>query len=168
MELVCLFNTWVSNRKQSKWLWRGCLLWCLSYNQFDGIKICSPLRPTNELLYSSQENPWHRERTKTCIYISFLNWILEKRIFHEFPDMWPVKNTSFYLLFVEYWKFSVCVVKKIKLVTVIEGDQKALFSIATTPRYKEGATPFPRLHHLIFDTYLILLSVKQGGIKYHF
>ena len=29
-------------------------------------------------------------------------------------------------------------------------------------------TPFPGLLHFTLDTYLILLSVKQGGIKYHF
>ena len=33
---------------------------------------------------------------------------------------------------------------------------------------KEGATPFPELLHFTLDTYLILLRVKQGGIKYHF
>ena len=32
----------------------------------------------------------------------------------------------------------------------------------------EGATPFPGLLHFTLDTYLIFLSVKQGGIKYHF
>ena len=32
----------------------------------------------------------------------------------------------------------------------------------------EGATPFPGLLHFTLDTYLILLSIKQGGIKYHF
>ena len=48
------------------------------------------------------------------------------------------------------------------------GDQKAPFSIATTPRCREGATPFPGLLHFTLGTYLKLLSVKQGGIKYHF
>ena len=45
-----------------------------------------------------------------------------------------------------------------KLATLIESDPKALFLIATT------------LGLLIFilDPYLIMLSVKQGGIKYHF
>ena len=56
----------------------------------------------------------------------------------------------------------------VKLATVVEGDQKAAFSIATTPSVGEGATPFPGLLHFTLDTYLILLSVKQGGIKYHF
>ena len=31
-----------------------------------------------------------------------------------------------------------------------------------------SATPFPRLLDFTLDTYLILLSVKQGGIKYYF
>ena len=34
-------------------------------------------------------------------------------------------------------------VKKVKLVTVIEGDQKASFSIATTPRCRGGRYSFP-------------------------
>ena len=32
----------------------------------------------------------------------------------------------------------------------------------------EGATPFPGLLHFTLEPYLIMLSVKQGGIKYHF
>ena len=32
----------------------------------------------------------------------------------------------------------------------------------------EGVTPFPGLLHFTLDPYLIMLSVKQGGIKYHF
>ena len=32
----------------------------------------------------------------------------------------------------------------------------------------EGTTPFPGLLHFTLDPYLIMLSVKQGGIKYHF
>ena len=49
---------------------------------------------------------------------------------------------------------------KAKLATLVEGgDQKTPFSIAT---------PFPRLFHFTLDPHLIMLSVKQGGIKYHF
>ena len=55
----------------------------------------------------------------------------------------------------------------IKLATVVEGDQKIAFSIATTPRCRGGDTPFLGLLHFTLDTYLISLSVKQGGIKYH-
>ena len=52
-------------------------------------------------------------------------------------------------------------VSKLKLATVIEGDPKARFSIATTPRYTG-------LLHFSLDPYLIMVSVKHGGIKYHF
>ena len=31
----------------------------------------------------------------------------------------------------------------------------------------EGGTPFPGFLHFTLDMYLILLSVQQGGIKYH-
>ena len=61
-----------------------------------------------------------------------------------------------------------CSSNTVKLATIVEGDQKASFSIATTPRCREGTTPFPGLLHFTLDTYLILLSVKQGDIKYHF
>ena len=32
----------------------------------------------------------------------------------------------------------------------------------------EGATPFPELLYFTLDTNLIMLSFKQGSIKYHF
>ena len=32
----------------------------------------------------------------------------------------------------------------------------------------DGAIPFPGLLHFTLDSYLIMLSVKQGGIKHHF
>ena len=54
------------------------------------------------------------------------------------------------------------------LATFVEGDPKVLFSIATTPRCREGATLFLGLLNFILDPYLIMLNVKQGGIKYHF
>ena len=53
--------------------------------------------------------------------------------------------------------------------TIVEGNQKALFSKASTlATVREGVTPFPELHYFTLDMYLILLSVKQGGIKYYF
>ena len=54
------------------------------------------------------------------------------------------------------------------LATLLEGDPHAPFSIATPPRCRGGATSFPGLLHFTLDPYLIVLSVKQGGIKYHF
>ena len=52
--------------------------------------------------------------------------------------------------------------------TVVEGDPKVPFSIATTPRCKEGCYYFPWIAPLTFDLHLINLNVKQGGIKYYF
>ena len=57
---------------------------------------------------------------------------------------------------------------KKKLATVVESDPKAPFSIATTPTFREGTTPFPGLLHFTLHPYLIMLSVEQGSIKYHF
>ena len=37
----------------------------------------------------------------------------------------------------------VYIYKKVKLATVVEGDPKALFSIATTPRCRRGRYSFP-------------------------
>ena len=58
----------------------------------------------------------------------------------------------------------VCVCK-VKLATKVEGDSKVPFSLAGI---REGATPFPGLFHFTLDTFLLMLSVKHGGIKYRF
>ena len=60
-------------------------------------------------------------------------------------------------------------VKK-KLATFVEGNSKAPFSIATAPRCWEGrySTLPLTLLHFTLDAYLIMLSVKQGSINYHF
>ena len=52
--------------------------------------------------------------------------------------------------------------------TVVKGDPKAPFLIATTPRCRGGHYSFPELLHFTLDPDLIMLSVKQGVIKYHF
>ena len=44
----------------------------------------------------------------------------------------------------------------------------SLFQLLQHRIVGENATPFPGLLHFILDTHLIMLSVKQGGIKYHF
>ena len=49
---------------------------------------------------------------------------------------------------------------------VIESNPKALFSIATTPGLMREHDSFSWIAPL--DTYLIMLCVKQGGIKYNF
>ena len=54
------------------------------------------------------------------------------------------------------------------MATVVKGNPKAPFSIATTPRCRGGRYSFPGLLYFTLDPYLIMLSVKQGGIKDHF
>ena len=48
------------------------------------------------------------------------------------------------------------------------GDSKARFQYLLHQGLGEGATPFPGLPYFDLDPYLLMLSVKQGGIKYHF
>ena len=54
------------------------------------------------------------------------------------------------------------------LVTIVEGNPKAPFSMTTTPMCRGRRYSFPGLLYFTLDPYLIMLSVKQGGIKYHF
>ena len=58
-------------------------------------------------------------------------------------------------------------VSKVRSATIVEGNTRAPFSLLTTPRCKGGHI-FRELLHFILDLYLIMLSVQQGGIKYHF
>ena len=53
------------------------------------------------------------------------------------------------------------------LATLVEGDPKDPFQQLLHRDVGEGVTPFPGSLHFIFDPYLIMLSVKQGAIKYH-
>ena len=64
--------------------------------------------------------------------------------------------------------FYVVIIKKVKFATIVEGNPKAPFSIATTPMCRGGRYSFPGLLYFTLDPYLIMLSAKQGSIKYHF
>ena len=79
---------------------------------------------------------------------------------------WPTenKNKGLYITSNFICRSDSGQIFKVKLVTVVEGNPKAPFSIGVG----EGATPFPGLLPFILDPYLIMLSVKQGAIKYHF
>ena len=55
-----------------------------------------------------------------------------------------------------------------KLATIVEGNPKVPFSIATTPRCRGGRNSFPGWLYFTLDPHLIMLIVKQGGSKYHF
>ena len=60
------------------------------------------------------------------------------------------------------YKFAYTFYIKVKLET-----QRLIFH-KILQRGVGGATPFPGLLHLILDPSLIILSVKQSGIKYQF
>ena len=47
--------------------------------------------------------------------------------------------------------------------TIVKGDVKLLHQ-----GVRKSTTPFSGLLHFTLDLYIIMLSVKQGGIKYHF
>ena len=54
------------------------------------------------------------------------------------------------------------------MVAVVEGDLTPPFQYLLHRGVGEGATPFPGLLHFSLYTYLIMLSVKQWSMKYHF
>ena len=54
------------------------------------------------------------------------------------------------------------------LATLVEGDTKVPFSIATLSRCKGGSYSFRGLLHFTLNADIIMLNVKQGGIKYYF
>ena len=89
--------------------------------------------------------------SRTCIHISTLTQIHRHRY----------RRTHIYSNIITYQYTYICsnIVKKVKLATVVEGDPKASFSIAT---------PFPGLLHFTINPYLRMVSVKQGGIKNHY
>ena len=53
-------------------------------------------------------------------------------------------------------------------VTVVEATQRLPFQELLHRGVGVGATPFPGFLHFALDPYFIILSAKQGGIKYHF
>ena len=52
--------------------------------------------------------------------------------------------------------------------TVIEGDPKVPFLMATTLRCWGGRYSFSWIAPIILDPYLIIQSIKERGIKSHF
>ena len=66
-------------------------------------------------------------------------------------------------------QFTVCMSIGIDLADRSQGRTEGFFfSKASTPRCRGGRNSFLRIAPLTLDPYLILLSVTQGGIKYHF
>ena len=58
--------------------------------------------------------------------------------------------------------------KIVKLVTIVEDYPRVPLSLATTPRCIGEVTLFLGLLHFTIDPYPIMLSIKWGGIMYHF
>ena len=58
--------------------------------------------------------------------------------------------------------------ESLKEIPVVKGDPKTPFSIAITPGCRGGRYFFPWITPITLDAYPIMLSVKQGGSKYHF
>ena len=55
-----------------------------------------------------------------------------------------------------------------KLANHSQGQPKGSFSIDITLRYRGEPYSFPWIVPLTLDLYIIILSVNQGHIKYHF
>ena len=72
---------------------------------------------------------------------------------------WNNLKIYFYFLLVDILN------NKSKL-ALVKGEPKAPFSVATTPRCRGGHYSFPWIAPLYPN--LIILSAKQGGVKYHF
>ena len=53
-----------------------------------------------------------------------------------------------------------------KVGNLSKSDPEAPFSIATTPRSRKGRYSIPLI--ALLYPYLIVLSVQEGGIEYHF
>ena len=73
-------------------------------------------------------------------------------------------STINYVMFLKLLSDSVYINRP----TIVKGDLKGPFSIATTPKCRGGCYSFLWTALLTLELYLIMLSVKQVGIKYHF
>ena len=109
---------------------------------------------------------------KVIFFKNNLIWPVQLLVsrFCSFP--WP--NTRFYVSnsscdasWIDRSEKQWHYLNKVKLEAAVEGDLKAPLLIATTLRCA-GATLFQGLTHFTLDPHLIMPSVKQGSIKYHF
>ena len=113
----------------------------------------------------------------TSLYAHFNSYQTRKSIlmWHCHYMNWGISTIIFIRLRVllffslgKYPQYIYIYISKVKLATIVEGNPKAPFSIATTPRCRGGRYSFPGLLYFTLDPYLIMLSVKPGGIRYHF
>ena len=66
------------------------------------------------------------------------------------------------------WRMCLVVFKQVSRPTVVVGEPKAPFSIATKPCCREEHYSFPSIALPTLDLHFIMLSIKQEGIKFHF
>ena len=59
-------------------------------------------------------------------------------------------------------------INQVKSTTLVEGDPKVAFSIATPPRCRRERYSISRIAPLYLDPHLIVLSAEQDGLQYHF
>ena len=111
--------------------------------------------------HTPEKSCWRELWTKNCNK-NQQRWIVTK--YMELYDLWTHWNSGpcwyrcFYL--------GKNKVKLIKLATLVEGDLKAPFSIATTPRCRGECYSIPWIAPLYPN--LIVLSTKQGSIFWDF
>ena len=121
----------------------------------------------SSLARNSQMRLWKRLVCPT-IYWSlgclFLRALVQSKMQTALMRIW-----TWVAKFISYENNSiVCLCVYISWLTVVKDNLKAPFSIATTPRCKRGHYFFPWIAPLTLDPHYIMLSVKQGGIKYYF
>ena len=102
-----------------------------------------------------------------CCFQKLITWLIDKErwYYRVNKKKKKKKNTRYFLVVIEIRL--TCDKSKVGDRSR-GGPEGSLFNSYYTKLYGEGATPFSGLLHFTFDVYLIMLSVKQGNIKYHF
>ena len=89
---------------------------------------------------------------------------------------WEIQVQSQYFLNIHLWVHApfllvlvlVCVCVCVYIYKLANHSQRLPFSIATTSKCRGECYSFLWIALLTLDPYLMMLSVKQGGIEYHF
>ena len=109
-------------------------------------------------LFWLRSDPFSLKYMYLFLYIYLFILRINKYILSVFLCVYIRIHTSsfiFFSLWVEY-------IYIYKLVTVVEGDEKAPFSFAKTPNCKESATPFPGMIHFIINVARHVKCFKLG------
>ena len=108
-----------------------------------------------QFLNSKQTQLWHfiyqKEKLDKKLNTKSLSVVFHKTCLQE--NLLP--RYTFYIIYINW-------------MTVVKGDPKGSFTIATILRYRGKCYSFLWIAQLTLDPYHIMLSVKQGGSKYCF